>query len=119
MDIEQARIHALSFPNVTEDMPFGDDGVAFRIGGKLFMYLPLNDPEPRVVLKLPPEMGMELRERYAGVLPAWHWNKKHWNDVYIDRDEPTDQHIKTWIEQAYSLVRNKLPRRIKTELNIL
>ena len=39
MDIEQARLFALSLPSATEDMPFGPDWVVFRVGGKVFMHL--------------------------------------------------------------------------------
>ena len=34
MDIEQVREYALSLFGVTEDQPFGDDVVTFRVEGK-------------------------------------------------------------------------------------
>ena len=37
MNIEQVRTYTLSLPGVTEDMPFGDDVVTFRIEGKIFL----------------------------------------------------------------------------------
>lgn len=46
MTIEDARIYCLSKPHATEDMPFGDDYVTFRIGGKIFAGLPLEKPKP-------------------------------------------------------------------------
>lgn len=116
MNIEDARLFALSMPAATEDMPFGDDGVMFRLGGKGFMYIPLDSTAPRIVVKLPPEMGLELREQYEAVQPAWHWNKKHWNDIYLNHDEPSEQQIKQYIKCSYTLVRDKLPRRIKSTL---
>lgn len=36
MNIEQVRTYTLSLPGVTEDMPFGDDVVTFRIEGMDF-----------------------------------------------------------------------------------
>lgn len=36
MDIEQVREYALSLFGVTEDQPFGDDVVTFRVEGKIF-----------------------------------------------------------------------------------
>ena len=48
MNIEEARIFALSLnSNVTEDL-FADEWVSFRIGGKWFMLMQLDAPEPRV-----------------------------------------------------------------------
>ena len=37
MNIEDIRNFALSLPYVTEDMPFGSDALALRIGGKIFL----------------------------------------------------------------------------------
>lgn len=36
MDIEQVRDFTLSLFGVTEDQPFGDDNVTFRVEGKIF-----------------------------------------------------------------------------------
>lgn len=116
MDIEQARAFALTLPSATEDMPFGPEWIAFRIGGKVFMYLPLDSPEPRIAIKLPPEMGLELRERYSNVCPAWHMNKVHWNDVYLDREAMPDVQIEELIIKSYELVRQKLPRQARMQL---
>ena len=66
-----------------------------EIGGKVFMHLQLDAPEPRIAIKLPPEMGMELRERYDAVRPAYHMNKRHWNDIYLEHNELTDSQIET------------------------
>ena len=37
MNIEQVRTFTLSLPGVTEDQPFGDDNVTFRLEGKIFI----------------------------------------------------------------------------------
>ena len=91
MDIEQVRDYTLSLLGVTEDQPFGDDVITYRIEGKIFLCLSLGggqhdmrDSEPRLALKLTPERNEELREQYSSVTPAWHWNKKHWSDVYYE-----------------------------------
>ena len=39
MDIEQFRLHCLALPFVTEDMPFDDTVVVFRLKGKGIPYL--------------------------------------------------------------------------------
>ena len=56
-------------------------------------------------------MGQSLREHYEGVRPAYHLNKTHWNDIYLDRidDELTMQ----WIRQSYELVLSKLPKKLR------
>ena len=39
MNIEEVRSYALSLPGVTEDQPFGEDNVTFRVEGKIFLWL--------------------------------------------------------------------------------
>lgn len=118
MDIEQVREYALSINGVTEDQPFGDDLITFRIEGKIFLCLWIGgdkpDPknsEPRFTLKLTPERNEELREQYSAVIPAWHWNKKHWSDVYYEFIN--EQLVMTWIKESYNLVVSKLPKAVR------
>ena len=115
MDIEQVREYTLSILGVTEDQPFGDDIITFRIEGKIFLCLwlggshhDMRDSEPRFALKLTPERNEELREQYSAVIPAWHWNKKHWSDVYYEHLE--EDLVKTLIKESYDLVVSKLPK---------
>lgn len=115
MDIEQIREYALTLTGVTEDMPYGDDVLAFRIEGKIFMLLFLGAPSeaiaqltPRFAVKLLPERNVELRERYPSITPAWHCNKKHWSDVRYGQVE--DTLAKELISESYRLVVSQLPR---------
>ena len=71
MNIEEARTFTLSLPGVTEDQPFGDDNITFRIEGKIFLCLWMGgdsqkpgDSAPRFALKLEPGRNEELRERF-------------------------------------------------------
>ena len=59
MDIEQVREYTLSLCGVTEDQPFGDDIVTFRLERKIFVCLwlggskhDMKDGAPRLALKL-------------------------------------------------------------------
>ena len=119
MNIEQVREYTLSLLGVTEDQPFGDDLITFRLEGKIFVCLSLGgdehdmqvSSEPRLALKLSPERNEELRSRFAAVAPAWHWNKKHWSDVYYEQIE--DALVQEWIKESYLLVASKLPKAIR------
>ena len=118
MNIEQVREYTLSLFGVTEDQPFGDDNITFRLEGKIFMCLSLGgdgyeirDSEPRLALKLSPERNEELRAQFSAVAPAFHWNKKHWSDVYYEQLDDTQ--IEEWIKESYRLVASKLPKAIR------
>jgi predicted DNA-binding protein (MmcQ/YjbR family) len=112
MDIEQVREFSLSLPGVTEDSPYGPDMIVFRIEGKIFLHLPLEYADPRISIKLLPEEGRELRERYDAICAAYHLNKVHWNDILIENTFSSDQ-IKEWILESYNLVLSRLPKRLR------
>ena len=110
MNIQEVRTYCLTLPGVTEDMPYGPDCVVFRVEGKIFLHMFLS--RGIVAVKLLPVCGEELREKYAAVTPAWHLNKKHWNDIVIENTFP-DETIQEWIKESYELVKSKLPKRLK------
>ena len=111
MNIEEVREYSLSLPEVTEDMPFGDDNIVFRINGKIFLCLCLNAVDPHFATKLRPERNEELREQLEWVRPAWHWNKKHWSDIYYEHIERSC--VKEWITEAKKSVAGKNKRQAK------
>ena len=118
MNIEQVREYTLSLPGVTEDQPFGDDNITFRLEGKIFLCLwlgcdrlDLKGSAPRFALKLSPDRNEELREKFSIVTPAWHWNKTHWSDVYYENLE--ESQVEGWIRESYKLVASKLPKTVR------
>jgi predicted DNA-binding protein (MmcQ/YjbR family) len=115
MDIEHYRELCLSLPHVTEDMPFDENVLVFRIGGKIFTLLDINDFES-VNLKCDPERAIELREQHAGIQPGYHMNKKHWNTVRTD-GSVDDRLIVELVKHSYDLVFKSLPLSKRKELS--
>ena len=119
MNIEQVRDFCLLLPGVTEDQPFGDDIITYRIEGKIFLCLWLgggkhdikDNTEPRFAIKLTPVRNEELRDIHSAILPAWHWNKKHWSDVYYEQLE--EKLTEGLIKESYYLVVSKLPKAVR------
>lgn len=109
MNIEDFRTYCLSLPFVTEDMPYDDTVVAFRLKNKIFACVFLDKPLI-VVMKCDAERAIELRERYGGVEPAYHCNKKYWNQICLDRDVP-DELILQLVSHAWQEVNKKLPKK--------
>jgi len=83
---------------------------------KMFALIPLDNPQPQIALKCDPDRAIELREKYENIVPAWHFNKKHWNTVIISPEISTEL-LKELIQHSYKLVVSGLPRKIKEELN--
>lgn len=107
-NIEEVREYALGLHQLVTEELFAKDWVVFRICGKWFMLMPLDVPEPRVSVKLRPEEGEQLRGQYDGVRPAYHMNKRHWNDLYLNLLD--DDVVRHCISTSYRLVVAGLPR---------
>ena len=86
MNIEEVREYCLSLKNTIECFPFDEVSLVFKVENKMFLLLPLDAEEPHVSLKCSTDYVEELRERYTAVEPAYHFNKKYWNSIYLDRD---------------------------------
>lgn len=85
MDIVDLREYILSLPLVEECQPFGDDAVVYKVGGRMFACCVLEYAE-RVAVKCQPDRAVMLRDEYlSAITPAWHFNKKHWNDIYFEQ----------------------------------
>ncbi len=116
MNIEQYREYCLSLPLVEESMPFDDNTLVYKIGGKIFSLAGV-DMFEHFAVKCDPDRAIELRDRYEGITGAYHLNKKHWNDVYVNRGYG-DDFLKEQILHAYLLVINKsvTPKALRVEL---
>lgn len=114
MNIESVREYCLSLPHATEDFPFDETTLAFRIGGRIFAMIDLERTE-WFVLKCNPDMAIELREKYAEIAPAWHMNKRHWNQINLF-GYLSEELICSLIRHSYSLVVQKLPKALRISL---
>lgn len=105
MNIEELREFCLSLPEASEDFPFDETTLVFKVKGKMFALTDLVG-SLSVNVKCDPELALELREQYPAVKPGYHMNKKHWNTVEID-GSVSDALLREWITMSYTLVRKK------------
>ena len=99
----------------TEGFPFDNQTLVFKILGKMFALTNVEGFES-VNLKVNPEYGVELRDRYASILEAYHMNKVHWITVVMDGTVP-DKLVKTLIDNSYDLVASGLTKSQKSTLS--
>ena len=109
MNAESFRAFCLSKTAATEGTPFGPEDIVFKVAGKMFAILALEEVPPRVNLKCDPDLALELRDRYEQVEPGYHMNKKHWNTVVLDGVIP-EREIRKMIDHSYELVVQSLPK---------
>ena len=114
MNIEEIRDYCLAKPGVTEDMPFGEDTLVFRVGEKLFLLTGLSQGD-RFNVKCDPERAIELREQHTEVQPGYHMNKKHWNTVHTNGNL-SRREICDMIDHSYDLVLKSLPKNIREQI---
>ena len=118
MNHEQLRDYCLKKKGVTEEFPFGEDTLVFKVMGKMFLLTSLASQPVSMNVKCEPELAIEFRERYVAVSPAYHMNKKHWNSVEADGSIPPEEFWKM-IDHSYELVVSGLPKKIRDELTRL
>lgn len=111
MNIERFRNHCIAKPGVSEEFPFDNQTLVFKVGGKMFALTNI-DEFRSINIKCDPVLAVELRERYPAVSPGFHMNKKHWNTVLMD-GSISDSVIFEWIDHSYELVYLSLSKKIR------
>ena len=116
MDIIDLREYLLSLPLVEECQPFGDDAVVYKVGGRMFACYVL-EHTTRIAVKCNPDRAIVLRDEYlSAITPAWHFNKRHWNDIYFER--LPRQIVEREIRHSYLTVirENVTPKALREEI---
>lgn len=109
MDLPDAIGFILSFPGAEETTPFGPEVLVYKVAGKMFALAVPDDFPARLNLKCDPERAVDLRDRYEGITPGYHMNKRHWNTVLLDGSVPGDL-LRELIRHSYELVVASLPK---------
>lgn len=118
MNIEEFRHYCLSKKGVTEDFPFDEHTLVFKVMGKMFALSGLERLPPQVNLKCDPERAIELREEYDGdIIPGYHMSKTHWNTLMLQNLPP--KIILELTGHSYDLVVAKFTKKLKVEYDSL
>lgn len=111
MTLEDLQAYCGRKSGVSWDTPFGPDVLVFRVMGKIFALAPIGLFKT-VNLKCDPERAIELRERYEGIAPGYHMNKRHWNTVDVTGSVP-QKLLRELVDHSYELVKASLPRKVR------
>lgn len=114
MDLESIRSYCLSLPYVTERVQWGND-LLFCIAGKMFAVATLDPQCPtKVSFKCTPEKFAELVES-EGIIPAPYVARYHWVALE-DWNALSQKELKGLLQNAYQLVHDKLPKKVRSGL---
>lgn len=109
--------YGLEKPGVSLQYPFDPDLPVLFVRKKMFALLGSYQGFPSINLKAEPEVGWLLRQKYPEtVLPGYHMNKTHWNTVLLNGTVPEEE-LKEMVDDSYRLVRGKLPKAERLELD--
>lgn len=114
MDTNEILDYCLAKKGVAESFPFDNETLVLKVGGKIFLLMPLERHPLQINLKTDPEWSIELREQYPQITGAYHMNKTHWNSVEINglkRDL-----ILQLIDHSYELIFKSLTRKIQNTI---
>ena len=109
MKLERLRKYLLSKNGTTEELPFGPQALVFKVAGKMYALIAWEEKPIYISMKCDPDRADSLRNTYPAIKPAYHFNKTHWNMVYIDGTLTNDQIIEL-IDHSYDLVVRKLKK---------
>ena len=115
MNHEILRDYCLKKKGVTEEFPFGESTLVYKVMGKAFVLTGIDEHPFSMNVKCDPEWAVELREKYSAVTPGYHMNKKHWNSVEDDGTIPGKE-LFQMIDHSYDLVVAGLPKKLRDKL---
>ena len=116
MNIEELQVICKSNEAVTETVKWGND-LCFCIGEKMFLVVGLDQSPTSAAFKVLDEQFEEISSR-EGFKPAPYTARYKWvmiNDI----NQMTKKEWQFYIEQSYSLVKDKLSVKIKKQLGFI
>jgi predicted DNA-binding protein (MmcQ/YjbR family) len=115
MDIEKLRTFCLSLPAATEDVKWGND-LCFSVGAKMFCVAGMEEPIT-FSFKVPDEDFEELAAQ-PGFVPAPYMARNHWVLV-TDAKKIKSKEAEKLIRQSYDLIKEKLTKKLKSQLGLI
>jgi len=100
---------------ISEGFPFGEGVLVFKVEGKMFLLMSLDEHPVTMNVKCNPELAVDLRERYEAVQPGYHMNKTHWNTVVLDGSISPSE-IRKMIDHSYEQIVRGMKKSIAERL---
>ena len=104
--IEDAlRKHSLSYPETTEDFPWGHS--AMKVKGKAFVFLSLHEDEVSISVKLPQSRDIAVDLPFTE--PTSYGLGKHgWVTAHLRlKEKPPLDLVRSWIDESYRAIAPK------------
>lgn len=114
MEVHEILEYCAAKKGVEETFPFDQETLVLKVGGKMFMLIPLEKHPLTISVKTDPEWSEELREQHPQIKGAYHMNKTHWNSVVCEglRREL----ILEMVDHSYDLIFKSLTKKMQNEI---
>ncbi len=114
MEVHEILEYCTAKKGVEETFPFDQETLVLKVGGKMFLLIPLEKHPLTISVKTDPEWSEELRGQHPQIEGAYHMNKTHWNSVVCEGLKR--ELILKLVDHSYELIVNSLPKKIRVEL---
>lgn len=116
MDIDDFMVYCKAKKAVSEEFPFDNDTLVYKVAGKMFAVTSL-EKEFAITLKTTEEKSIELRGKFDNIETAWHFNKKYW--ITIKQPWQLSAYFtQQLINESYQLVVDSLTKKTKLEAGL-
>lgn len=112
--IDQIRGRCARQEAATRDNVFGPGTDVYRLGGKIFALVNLDD-DGFVTLKVDPDEALALRQQHDFVRRGYYMNKRQWITVDVVPDLPLDL-VHDLVDDSYALILDSLTRTQRDDL---
>ena len=117
--IDAIQSFCLNKERTTEEFPFDESILVYKVLGKIFALCPLEAWEqgkPSITLKCEPNYADELRNDYHSIQPGFHTNKRHWNTIYLNNCGFTSEFLFELIDHSYAMVIKNMSKKLRDQL---
>jgi predicted DNA-binding protein (MmcQ/YjbR family) len=112
MTFDLIRTTALSLPHITEEFPFDQRTLVFKVGGKMFLLIDI-ESQDAVTLKSKPDQIPELLESHDWISRGFHMNKNHWITLRLDTLQLDITLVLKLITESYAIVYQGLTKKAR------
>jgi predicted DNA-binding protein (MmcQ/YjbR family) len=105
---EQALTVCSHLPGAELTHPFGHGSAVFKVAGKMFAAVSMDEVLGIATLKCDPDYGAALVALHDEVSAGYHMNKRHWISVTL-KPQLSATLVNALIEDSYDLVVAALP----------
>ena len=117
--IDAIQSFCLKKEQSTEEFPFDESTLVYKVLGKIFALCPLEAWEqgkPSITLKCDPDYADELRNDYDSIHSGFHTNKTHWNTIYLNNCSFSPEFLFELIDHSYAMVVKNMPKKLSSQL---